>query len=462
MKNLYLILFLLIPIKSFAHLTHDIDSILAKNQKTSFAIKIIDLKTEKEIYSYHPYQRMIPASVNKSLTAYAALKYLGPDFIYHTEIKIDQEKLVNNILEGDLYIKFTGDPSLTTDDLTNLISHLKIKTITGKIIIDDSIFDLNYFANGISLDDRKFCYSAPSSAIVVDKNCFIPMLSPGSKEGELAILSNNDKQVANINNEIITKNDENCSPELLEHPNNLYDLTGCLDIKNQPIPLNIAYQDPRLMISDLISLLVKEAGIDWKSGEIIFAKAPEKVKIISQHNSKPLSELIINMQQDSDNIAANNIGKTIAAHYYKKQGNFARAIQAIQEIINPETKIEFSDIRIFDASGQSRYNLIAPEDFIRLYSAAYRDKKLWSYFYKSLAVLGNNGTLKDRFIDIPHLHGKIYAKSGSMSGISSLVGYFFKDDGQILVFAIMSNNYVGPRKELENIIGEILNSLAIG
>ena len=457
MRYLYLLYFLILPLQANASLENQINQLLKENYRTSFAIKAINLATGKEIYSYHPYQRMLPASVLKSFTAYAALEYLGPQFTYNTLILADKNNITSDgMLRGDLYLKFAGDPSLTIDDLSRLIKQANLKEITGKIIIDDFIFDQNYFADGVSWDDHKFCFSAPSSAIAIGNNCFNPIFEPSKNIGELAILTGD--SFANINNEIITQNDKSCSPELKANPDNSYSLNGCIDIESKAIPLKIAYQDPRLMIKALVAKLLKEHHIVWNK-QIIFAKSPEAMAIIAQHNSKPLHELVSNMQKESDNLAANNISKTIGAAYYKKQGNFKNGVKAIQEIIATKANIDFSETRMVDGSGQSRYNLIAADNLSSLFISAYNNKKLWPYFSQSLAILGVDGTLKERFAEHPHLHSKIYAKTGGMQGANSLVGYIHKDDGQILVFSIISNGYVGPKDKLNKVIAQILDIL---
>ena len=71
--------------------------------------------------------------------------------------------------------------------------------------------------------------------------------------------------VAQVRNKITTKDNSNCSPELLAHPDNSYELTGCLDIRSPTLPLKIAYQNPRLMIINLL----KEQDIEFQ-GDFFF------------------------------------------------------------------------------------------------------------------------------------------------------------------------------------------------
>lgn len=456
---------ILCPIFTYAdasQLAEKINQILESNEarRLNFSIQVNNLKTGEEIYSLNPYKSMTPASTTKSFTAYAALEFLKPDFTYTTDILFDKTKINSDgILSGDLYIKFSGDPSLTRQELAQLISKLKsynIKEIDGNIIIDDSIFDQGYQAPGWPWDDSKFCFAAPTSAIVINKNCFYLNLSPGVAKNDLSKLSSSSKYFVTIRNEIMTEKNQKCSPELEAHPDNSYDLTGCIDIKSERIPLSIAYQNPRLMIEPLINKLLTKQNIKI-NGKTLFNPTPSEYKVMLQHKSKTLDILVKDMMKISDNIAADNFIKTIGAHYYKTQGNFANGVKAIKEILS-NTNIDSSQIRLFDGSGGSRYNLIAADQLVQLYTAAYNNKDIYSYFYNSLPISATDGRLEKKLTH-SDLHGKINAKTGTMAGVSCLSGYLTKDENQILVFAIMINGHA-EKSYINKIMEQILVELA--
>ena len=422
MRGIFILFIITLPILSFAH--EKIEQLIKENPRLNIAIQVKDLKTGQEIYSHNPYQRMLPASVTKSFTAYAALEYLKPDFTYNTKI------LRNN---NDIYFKFSGDPSLTKDNLRDLLTRAKLKEVVGKVIIDDMIFDQTYKAEGWSWDDSKFCYAAPSSAIVVDGNCFQMNLTADG----ITTKSNN---FAQINNQIISKHNSVCSPNLIANSDNSYELTGCLDPKAGVIPLNIAYQNPRLMIISLIKSLFNEQKIEF-TAEIIFETTPITSEVLAEHRSEPLNQLIKQMQKDSNNVFADNLLKTIGALYYNTMGNFANGTKAVAEILTLKTNIDTKEIKIVDGSGGSRYNLIAPDHLVDLFAQAYHNKN----FYDTLPE-------PKRFLEHPELSGVIRGKTGGMSGVFTLAGYINHDK----VFAIMINGNMGSREKLTKLMEQIL------
>lgn len=430
----YILLFLLF-ISSSGYANDALKSLLNEeaNKRLVVSIQAKELETNKEIYAFNSYQRMTPASTTKSFIAYAALKYLGADFVYKTQISRDD----NN----NLYIKFSGDPSLTKQDFVALLAKVKNHPIEN-IIIDDSDFDLYYQANGWAWDDNKFCFAAPTSAIVIDRNCFKLDLLPAKTIDHISIL--NGKTLAKMSNQIITARDNKfCAPELMAHPDNSYELTGCINLSSPNIPLAIAYQDPRLMLQSLIMEVLSGNKL-----KITFQKVQSTAyALIAEHVSVPLSELVKHMMQNSENIYADNFTKTLGQYYYKTQGTFDNGTKAINEIIA-------NKVKIFDGSGGSRYNLIAADQLVDLYMMAFSDKAVWPYFYDALATYGDNYHLEQKFTS-ELLKNKLHAKTGSMSGVNNLVGYLETKTGKTLIFTIMINgslNKSDSNKLLENIL----------
>lgn len=440
----YLLCLIIFLKLNYANANDQIDQIIAQTPRTSISIQIKELETEKEVYSYNPYRLMIPASVTKSFTAYAALEFLKPSFTYKTEIFTE----ANN-----LYFKFSGDPTLTLDHLNQMIKKIP-RNKTWNIFIDDFIFDYNYGSNGRSAEDNKFCFSSPTSAISININCFQAILKPNKSIDHKSILKIPSKIFANIDNQIITKNDQNCSPHLIAKEDNSYHLSGCIDINSKEIPLNIAYQDPQLMLKSIITYLLNKNHIKYKD-TIKLKPSPNQSTILATHTSKDLSEIIDLMHKDSNNLIANNIAKTIAFYYFKSQGNFSNAAKAIDKILSSKTNINFSEINIIDGSGESRYNLIAADQLVDLYISAYHNKDVWNYFDKSLPIIAIDGTLKHKMKDRPEFHGKIRAKTGHMGGVSTLAGFI---DNKY-AFAIMINGNIYSKEELSKLEDQLLTSI---
>jgi D-alanyl-D-alanine carboxypeptidase/D-alanyl-D-alanine-endopeptidase (penicillin-binding protein 4) len=91
---------------------------------------------------YHSQQMALPASTMKVITALAALLQLGPDYRFHTQLE-SKGSLSGDTLRGDLVARFGGDPTLTRQDLRNMVAALKkqgVQHIDGNLVIDTSVF----------------------------------------------------------------------------------------------------------------------------------------------------------------------------------------------------------------------------------------------------------------------------------------------------------------------------------
>ena len=71
--------------------------------------------------------------------------------------------------------------------------------------------------------------------------------------------------------------------------------------------------------------------------------------------------------------------------------------------------------------------------------------------YPILAGPGDDSTLHERFENYD-----IYAKTGSLTGISALVGYFYDSKKELHGFVIMANNFYQDRPRYHKLEEDII------
>ena len=139
----------------------------------------VDVSTGTVLFSHNETRPVHPASNEKLPVSWAALTRLGPGFRFTTEVLAVGER-AGPVLDGDLYVRGHGDPTLGSSDVSALARSLRasgIRRITGRIRGDESVFDKRrggvgwkaYFVGG---------ESPPLSALVVDRARGWPALSP--------------------------------------------------------------------------------------------------------------------------------------------------------------------------------------------------------------------------------------------------------------------------------------------
>lgn len=426
-------------------------------------ILVQSLTTGKIIYQKNANQLFVPASVLKIFPAAAALSFLGPDYYFQTKILAKDVAVNQGVLSDDLYFYFDGDPTLTQQDIDNLVVALAqfgIHTIRGNIYIDDTVFDQELSGPGWMWDERNFCYAAPTSAITIDKNCLPLQLIAAKKSNHPATLSYGDyEKFVSITNQVISSNpnEDGCQLSLHASRDNSYYLTGCIAPKTTQ-NLLIAVRNVRLYTKNIILEQLRANNIEL-FGEIRFNHIPTSTLLYSlaEHKSAPLAELLKTMMKKSDNLIADSIYKKLGYSFFHKAGTWQNSEKAIVNILAPKTNIAFKKMRIVDGSGLSRYNLVSPAQLVAVLRFAYYDKNISRPFINSLSIAGTDGTLKYK---MPDLRGRVYAKTGNMEGISSLVGYIKTRSQGNLAFAITFNSFLNNHQKYRQLQDKICTLLA--
>ena len=406
-------------------------------------VKVQDLTTNKTLYTKNANRLLIPASNFKLFTAVATLSYLGPNFHYRTQIFTDAKRIRKGKVRGNIYLKFSGDPSLTNEDLYGLIESLAklgVKTIQGNVYIDDSVYQQKRFGRGWDQDDYPKCYSAPVVGDTLDRNCLKVTLTPARRVGRLAVI--NPKEVMRftpLKNQIVTKraSRKQCKIDVRLTKQKEFALTGCIRKNTSARAISVAIKDPNVYVRSRIKKALKEQGIRVK-GKIRHKNMLAKKRLLVTHHSLPLWQLNGRMMKYSNNLYAESMLKTLGAKYFRTIGTWNNGLLALIEILKKQAGIKLEKKHIFDGSGLSRKNLITANQMSKLLKYAYFDFSIGPEFLASLPIAGIDGTLRKRLRKTP-LRGHLRAKTGSMNDISSLSGYLETQNHHIISFVIIVN-----------------------
>jgi D-alanyl-D-alanine carboxypeptidase/D-alanyl-D-alanine-endopeptidase (penicillin-binding protein 4) len=423
---------------------------------TLFAAKVIDLDSNDVIFEQQPDLLMLPASSQKLVTLYSALRLIDTNESFRTSIYTDGS-IKDGKVHGNLYFKFRGDPEFTSEKLEQMVEtlkSLKINSITKDIIVDDSEYDEEYFGHGWPSDQTKFCYSAPISAVMVDRNCYKVGVHKAAKSTDFKpeIFPSFARIV---NKSKITEVNNLCEFELRAFGDNSYVLDGCYQQKDLPPSLSIAMQDPRKNAVELIGYIVKAKKISFKSLKV--GNVPNKVKEISFYNSRPIKALLKDMIKESDNVISETVFKRISAKNTDYAGGWKNSSKLVTDLMVKDLDINRNNISVKDGSGISRKDLISPSTFIKILKSAY-SKDIKDDFIQTLPIAGVDGTLRNRFKDT-HLEKVLVAKTGTIDNVSTLSGYAFMPSGKKYAFSLMTNNSMSSMDLIKKYEEELLVSL---
>ena len=360
-----------------------------------------------------------------------------------------------------MYLKYDGDPSLQLEDVNDLFHSLAakgIRVVQGNLYVDTSRFDQQGIAPGTDPTDAAYCYGAPITAGMVDKNCVTFKVLPGRGIGQAAKFIFPYDVTIPVVNEVVTSNGRSSlSFKPADEEGEKCVLTGYVSPR-RATPLTIPLPSSDEYSRAVAAKLLNQNGIGAMGGTM--PTHPEsQLKLIVVHESKPLSDLVLEMMRKSDNIIANALFKTVGASYNKQTATWQNSATAVKAILQ-QNHIDISGMQIIDGSGLSRDNRVTPDQLAQVLTAAYQDPKIAQVYMHALPVGGLNGTLKNR-LGSRDIIGKVKAKTGSMHGVSSLSGYVETQSGETLVFSIIVNDFMGglyPYRLLEDKVCRVLRA----
>ena len=173
---------------------------------------------------------------------------------------------------------------------------------------------------------------------------------------------------------------------------------------------------------------------------LIDGTAPEDTAVIGQVSSQPMSVLLAQALENSDNVLAEALARQVAIARGAPP-SFAGASAAIIEALE-ELKIDSIGIEMFDGSGISTKDRIPPTVLAQVVALAVKgEPPAMRNLLTGLPVAGVSGSLATRYQDPGSSAGAgwVRAKTGSLEVTYALAGYVPDVDGRILVFAFVSN-----------------------
>ena len=177
--------------------------------------------------------------------------------------------------------------------------------------------------------------------------------------------------------------------------------------------------------------------------------------MLGSYKSQALIDDLTVVNKESQNLHAELLLRLLG-----REKGTAGTIEAGSEVLRgllAQADIRSDEYIFFDGSGLSRQNLVTPHAIVKL--LLYASKQPWGdEFAATLPVAGQDGTLADRFRNTPE-QGKVSAKTGSLSHVSTLSGYATTATGERIAFSIMSNNYNVPSLTAMQAIDQIVSAL---
>jgi D-alanyl-D-alanine carboxypeptidase/D-alanyl-D-alanine-endopeptidase (penicillin-binding protein 4) len=402
----------------------------------------------KPLFSHNRTTPLGPASNCKLLTTAAAFDRYGPKAAFKTQLYQ---------LGDDLILLGGGDPALgdaklaasrnesSTAPFEQWADLLKQRGISRyrNLLVDDRVFDHQFTHPNWPADQRLDWYSAPIAGLNFNANCldWTPKLTPKG----IAVEITPDTSYVDIT--IKATRGKETRVSLLRPANSAkFELRGTL-AASATSPYSVPIDDPSLWTATILRDTLARAGIisTGQVARIDQAATLTGASLLASHDT-PILDVISRANTNSLNMMAEALCKRLGydASKGKEPGSWSNGTAAVESFV-ASLGVNPAEFTLDDGSGLSNKNRVSSRAFttVLAHVAARPDGPL---FINTLAVPGEDGTLQHRFKGLS-VADHIHAKTGHISGVSTLSGYILMGDspaaGRIFAFSILCNKYQG-------------------
>lgn len=228
----------------------------------------------------------------------------------------------------------------------------------------------------------------------------------------------------------------------------------CWDDKNpQLMALSVGRKDN---FTDQLMAELRRDGVRMLDCGVGWGRCPETAALLSVRTHS-IDQLLQRMMKKSDNFYAEalfyQVAKAVSEHRTARAADACTAVKRLIRRIGLDDK----DYRIADGSGLSLYNYVSAELETMLLRYAWQNERIFEHLYPSLPIAGVDGTLEKRMRGTA-AQGNVHAKTGTVTGISSLAGYCTTADGHVLAFSIINQGVLNskPGRDFQDRVCKVL------
>jgi D-alanyl-D-alanine carboxypeptidase/D-alanyl-D-alanine-endopeptidase (penicillin-binding protein 4) len=377
----------------------------------------VDLTTGKVLVNVRSGQQTPSASVMKTITAAAAIKFIVKPRQVRGELPY---KATTSVLSvpgepGTLILRGGGDHSLTRVGASsyttyylpgehpaklrilaaNALAALPAGTVINKIVLDDSFFqgkiwNPNWYAYSRTNGDM-----SPISGLMVDAGRVNPDLTDKAYSG-------------------------------------------------------LRVSDPTAQAGRYFKSLL---GVPAKDAKIVKGLTPATATVLVSKESQPIENWIRHAMRISDNTETEVIARHTALALRLK--NDYTSVQRVGRRLFSSLGADYKQLIMKDASGLAANNLVTPKLLVALMSAAAKPDSDIAMLLDLMATSGDGGTLGGRFLnynkttkryDLVIPKGSIKAKTGYIGSVYSLAGLVTTPDAHQIAFAIFARSDSANRR----------------
>ncbi len=423
--------------------------------KAKVSVLVVESDTGRPIYARGDKTLLNAASNVKLITSAAALALLGPEYRWKTTAAVaaptqSTPMRAGGELLGDLYVRGSGDPALSTEDLSGIVADLAavgVHKIRGAIVVDETFFDASHVGPAYDQKNESYASRAPSSATSLNGNVVSVTIVPANSSGGAArVVIEPASPYFALSGHVVTASDGPAAPTVetvADNGRTRVIVGGRVRLGSEPRTFLRRVVDPPLYLGWTLKQLLERRGISVAKGVRVGAAPAQGMRVLSTHESPPLGVVVHDLNKRSSNFAAEQIIRTLGAEVVGRPGSWDKGIEAVSRYLTNNAGLRRGGYQMTNGSGLYDSNRFSAEQIVAVLRAAQRDFRISAEFLASLAVAGTDGTIAHRMASTL-AERYVRAKTGTLAGTSCLSGFAGSPGDIPLVFSFLMNDLGNP------------------
>lgn len=442
---------------------------------SAFSALVVPLDASaRERLRYRADASVNPASVMKLVTTYAAIDLLGPDFTWNTRFYSDGV-VSQGVLRGNLYVRGGGDPKLVLERIQAAFMNLQdqgVRVILGDMVLDHSAFELPAIDPGAFDGEALRPYNAAPDALLVNFKSVVLTFQPDTGAGVARVRSEPPMAGLAIDAAVPLSRaacgDWRGSLQARFDDANRIRFEGRYPGSCGERVWPVAYQDPASYAARSLEGLWRASG-GAITGAVRAGLTPPGAQLLHEARSLPLSDIITDVNQWSNNVMAQQVFLTLGQLSPTRvltestladrlapmrTARFERSREVVASWWKRTFGLRYTAPVMDNGAGLSRMERITPDALVGLlrHAAAHPQG---SQFVQSLSIAGVNGTTARMARGTQSAaRGNAWLKTGTLRDVTGIAGYVNAANGQryAVVGFINDPNAPAARPALEALV----------
>lgn len=450
--------------RSAAALSADMASMAGRVKSGQFGIMAVSLTRGDTLFEHNAGVPLMPASTMKMLTSAAAFEQLGPQYQFSTDVLYDGTLGPDGTLNGNVYLRGDGDPSLSGRYMAGgpeapmifladqLVSR-GVKRVTGEVIGDATAFDDQKIPEGWLTRYLQAGYAARVSGLSLNENLIWVTVTPQGARLEPAT------SAIQLVSDVRTVAGSSASLSFRRQLNGTIYVSGRIGSRSMPRRYVYVVEDPAPFTTGALRAAMITKGIQVDGG-IKLGRTPSAAVKIASIQSPTLDRIISAMNRESINHFAELLMRNAARGRERdKQGTVANGQALLRNFFATKINADTLHLEVSDGSGLSTLDRVTPRAMTQMLGYAHRAP--WGpWFHASLPVAGESELLRRRMRGSA-AQGNLHAKTGTTNDVIGLGGYVTALDGEVIAFSFIYNGRDRwTAKSMIDVMGQTLANFA--